>query len=62
MGPSLYQNNTKSINPSQSIVVQNVNINVETDGLSSEDVADAVYDKFVSQINRLSRVPSVNRL
>lgn len=62
MGPSLYQNNTKSISPSQSIVVQNVNINVETDGLSSDDVADAVYDKFVSQINRLSRVPSVNRL
>ena len=62
MGPSLYQNNTKSINPSQSIVVQNVNINVETSGLSSDDVADAVYDKFVSQVNRLSRVPSVNRL
>lgn len=62
MGPSLYQNNTKSISPGQSIVVQNVNINVETSGLSSEDVADAVYDKFVSQVNRLSRVPSVNRL
>jgi len=62
MGPSLYQNNAKSISPGQSIVVQNVNINVETSGLSSEDVADAVYDKFVSQVNRLSRVPSVNRL
>lgn len=62
MGPSLYQNNAKSISPGQSIVVQNVNITVETSGLSSEDVADAVYDKFVSQVNRLSRVPSVNRL
>ncbi len=62
MGPSLYQNNAKSISPGQSIVVQNVNISVETSGLSSEDVADAVYDKFVSQVNRLSRVPSVNRL
>lgn len=62
MGTSLYQANAKSINPNQSIVVQTLNINVETDGLSSEDVADAVYDKFVSQVNRLSRVPSVNRL
>lgn len=62
MGTSLYQNNAKSISPGQSIVVQNVNITVETSGLSSEDVADAVYDKFVSQVNRLSRVPSVNRL
>lgn len=62
MGTSLYQANAKSISPNQSIVVQTLNINVETDGLSSEDVADAVYDKFVSQVNRLSRVPSVNRL
>lgn len=48
---------TASIIPAN-ITVQSVNINVPETGLSSEEVANAVYDKFVSQMNRLPRNPT----
>lgn len=56
--PALSMDGKVSYPGAQSIVVQNVNIDISETGLSSEEVANAVYDKFVSQVNRLSRNPT----
>lgn len=40
------------------IVVENINIKIDGSSTSPQAVAEAVYDKFVSQVNRLNRVPS----
>lgn len=58
---AFYSNNSSSSaksTKSSSVHVDNINIKVDPGTMSAHSVAEAVYEKFVSQVNRLSRVPS----
>ena len=58
---AFYRNNSSSSTnstKSSSVHVDNINIKVDSGAMSAHSVAEAVYEKFVSQVNRLSRVPS----